>query len=112
VQIAFRFIVGGLVVSLFSLIGDLLKPKSFAGIFGAAPSVALATLALTISSKGQQYAATELRATMCGAMALFVYASMVSWITMRYKLTTLMATTTLLPVWLAIALGGWFFFLN
>jgi len=44
-QLAFRFIVGGLLVSFFAVIGDGLKPKSFAGLFGAAPSVALATLA-------------------------------------------------------------------
>ena len=38
-ELIFRFIVGGLVVSLFAVIGDVLKPKSFAGLFGAAPSV-------------------------------------------------------------------------
>jgi hypothetical protein len=39
-----RFLVGGTIVSLFALIGDLLKPKGFAGLFGTVPSVALATL--------------------------------------------------------------------
>ena len=43
-ELIFRFIVGGLVVSFFAVIGDMLKPKSFAGLFAAAPSVALATL--------------------------------------------------------------------
>ena len=37
-----RFLVGGAVVSAFSMLGDVLKPKSFAGLFAAAPSVALA----------------------------------------------------------------------
>ena len=41
-----RFFIGGAVVSAFALLGDLFKPKSFAGLFGAAPSVALATLGL------------------------------------------------------------------
>jgi hypothetical protein len=40
----FRFVVGGIIVSAFSILGDLLKPRSFAGLFSAAPSVALATL--------------------------------------------------------------------
>ena len=44
-DIVLRFFIGGLIVSVFSLISDLLKPKTFAGLFGAAPSVALATLA-------------------------------------------------------------------
>jgi hypothetical protein len=52
IQIAIRFLVGGLVVSGFAIIGDLLKPKSFAGLFGAAPSVALATLGLTVAKDG------------------------------------------------------------
>ena len=43
-RVLIRFLVGGAVVSVFALIGDLVKPKSFAGLFGAAPSVALATL--------------------------------------------------------------------
>ena len=34
-----RFIVGGLFVSVFAVLGDVLKPKSFAGLFGAAPSL-------------------------------------------------------------------------
>jgi hypothetical protein len=43
-QIFVRFFIGGVVVSAFAVIGDVLRPKSFAGLFGAAPSVALATL--------------------------------------------------------------------
>jgi Protein of unknown function (DUF3147) len=116
VEIFLRFVVGGLLVSvfalIFALIGDLLKPKSFAGIFGAAPSVALATLALTIASKGHQYAADELRATTCGAVAFFFYASAASWLIMRYRLSAITVTTTLIPLWVVIAFGGWFVFLK
>jgi len=54
-----RFLVGGVVVSAFALLGDILRPKSFAGLFGAAPSVALATLSLTLLKEGGQYAALE-----------------------------------------------------
>jgi hypothetical protein len=45
-----RFLVGGAVVSAFAMLGDVLRPKSFAGLFGAAPSVALATLARSTST--------------------------------------------------------------
>jgi hypothetical protein len=54
-----RFLIGGLVVSLFSSLGDVLRPKSFAGLFGAAPSIALATIGLTIEQNGKTYAAVE-----------------------------------------------------
>jgi hypothetical protein len=65
------------VVSAFALIGDLL-PKSFAGLFGAAPSMALATLGLTIATDGAAFAATEARSMIVGAVAFFAYASLVS----------------------------------
>jgi len=39
-----RFLAGGIAVSAFAALGDTLRPKSFAGLFGAAPSIALATL--------------------------------------------------------------------
>jgi hypothetical protein len=45
-DLVIRFLVGGLVVSFFSMIGGALKPKSFAGLFAAAPSVPLATISL------------------------------------------------------------------
>jgi len=52
-QILVRFLVGSAIVAAFAIIGDLLKPKSFAGLFGAAPSVALATLAQPWQPKGR-----------------------------------------------------------
>ena len=48
-ELFLRFAIGGIVVSAFAVLGDSFKPKSFAGLFGAAPSLALATLALTIA---------------------------------------------------------------
>jgi hypothetical protein len=107
-QILIRFVVGGLVVSAFALIGDLLKPKSFAGLFGAAPSVALATLGLTVAKEGSFYAAAEARSMMLGAIAFFVYASFVSWIMMRFKPKALWVTVSSIPVWLLVAFGLWY----
>src|SRR5207248_563936 len=84
-QILLRFLIGGAVVSAFALLGDLFKPKSFAGLFGAAPSVALATLGLAVATEGGRYAAIEARSMVVGALAFFVYASCVSWLIIRYK---------------------------
>jgi hypothetical protein len=67
-----RFVIGGIVVSAFAALGDVLKPKSFAGLFGAAPSIALATLGLTIASKGKIYAATEGRSMIGSVGLLFI----------------------------------------
>ena len=56
-----RFAAGGLIVSLFAMLADILRPKSFAGLFGAAPSVALVTLSLAFFEHGGGYVAAEAR---------------------------------------------------
>jgi hypothetical protein len=106
-EILVRFVVGGAVVSVFSVIGDVLKPKSFAGLFGAAPSVALATLGLTVATEGTSYAATEARSMIAGATAFLFYASLVSWAMMHHRIKALWVTVSAIPVWFAIAFGIW-----
>src|ERR1700743_1379898 len=68
-----RFLVGGAVVSAFSLLGDSLRPRVFAGLFGAAPSVALATLGIAVYHHGAGYAARQTCAMTASAVALAVY---------------------------------------
>jgi hypothetical protein len=55
VDYVLRFLAGGFVVSLFAILGEILRPKSVAGLFGAAPSVALATLSLAFYKEGSDY---------------------------------------------------------
>jgi hypothetical protein len=107
-----RFLIGGVVVTAFSISGELFRPRSFAGLFGAAPSVAVATLALTSSSKGQLYAAVEARSMVAGAVALCLYSLAVAWILMRGRLSTRLATLSCLAVWFGVAFGLWFAFLR
>jgi hypothetical protein len=107
-DIIVRFFIGGLVVSVFSLISDLLKPKTFAGLFGAAPSVALATLALTVLKEGKEYAAIEGHAMILGAIALFAYALGLSHILLRFRLSALPVALVLLLFWIGVATGLWY----
>jgi len=107
-EIALRVIVGGVVVSAFALLGDLLKPKSFAGLFGAAPSVALATVFLTAAKNGQEFARIEARSMILGAVAFFVYASVVSRLLIRRKLPVLSVTSLSMTLWFVCAFGLWF----
>jgi uncharacterized membrane protein (GlpM family) len=111
-QLVFRFFVGGLVVSLFAALGDVLKPKSFAGLFGAAPSVALAKLSLTVSSEGKDYASTEARSMIVGAGAFFVYASLCTRILMKRPLPAHRVSSAALVLWFAVAISAWLVFLN
>ncbi|HZQ74568.1 MAG TPA: DUF3147 family protein [Burkholderiales bacterium] len=102
-----RFVIGGLVVSLFSVLGDLFRPKSFAGLFDAAPSVALATLALAVAKEDALYAGIESRSMIAGALALLVYSQLTSWLLMRDKCSSLVASVASLPAWFAVAFALW-----
>lgn len=51
----------------FATLGDVFKPKSFAGLFGAAPSIALATIVPTVAKQGRAYVAIEARSMLFGA---------------------------------------------
>jgi hypothetical protein len=106
-QLLFRFIVGGLVASLFAALGNILKPESFAGLFGAAPSVALATLGLTIATNGRSYAAIEARSMILGAAAFCMYAALCSRLMMRNEISVATATLSALALWLVLAIGTW-----
>jgi hypothetical protein len=100
-----RFLIGGLAVSAFALLGDLLRPKSFAGLFGAAPSVALATLGMALWQHGASYAAAQSQAMMWGALALLAYSIIVCHLLMRRRWNALPATIAALTVWLGVAFG-------
>jgi hypothetical protein len=104
-EMLFRFVVGGIVVSTFSALGDVLKPKSFAGLFGAAPSVALATLALTVAKEGVNYTALEARSMLAGAVALGIYSYSVMKVMAHRKRSALFVSLSLLSVWFVVAFG-------
>ncbi len=97
--------IGGVVVSLFAVIGDLLRPKSIAGLFGAAPSIAIATLALTVSKDGQDYAALEARSAILGAVALCLYCVLVCQLLKRHRLNALLSSVLSMAIWLICAFG-------
>jgi Protein of unknown function (DUF3147) len=102
-QWVFRFLAGGAIVSLFALAGDVLRPKGFAGLFSAAPSVALATLALTAYEEGKAYAALEARSMMLGAVALVIYACGCVYLMARRHTKAGTASVVMLLVWAAVA---------
>ena len=107
VELLLRFVIGGLVVSAFSLISEALKPQTFAGVFGAAPSVALATLGLTFILKPASDVAKEGHAMLAGAVALFVYCLLVSGLFYRFAHHPVAEATLPWLPWFAVAFGLW-----
>jgi hypothetical protein len=106
-QLIFRFVVGGLIVSAFASFGDVVKPKSFAGLFAAAPSVALTTLGLTVVTDGKFYAAAEGRSMIAATIGLFLYATVAMRLIMKYRLHAGLAAICAIPVWFVCGLGLW-----
>ena len=106
-----RFIFGGFAVSAFAALGDICRPKSFAGIFGAAPSIAIATLSITFFKHGADYVAIEGRSMILGAFALALYSLASCQLLMRFKLSGLASAIPAIVVWIATAFGlCWVFF--
>jgi hypothetical protein len=100
-----RFLAGGIAVSAFAALGDTLRPKSFAGLFGAAPSIALATLLITLSQNGAPFAATEGRSMSWGPSRLPAYSWVVCVLLKKFLLSSWTATMAALVVWFVAALG-------
>jgi hypothetical protein len=105
IEYVVRFLVGGVAVSAFAMLGDMLRPKSFAGVFAAAPSVALATLGIAVYMHGAGYAAQQTWAMSAGAIALAVYGGTVCHLLMRARFRVASATLVSVVLWLVVAFG-------
>jgi Protein of unknown function (DUF3147) len=71
--IALKAVVGGVAVVAFSLLGQAGHPKRFAGLFAAAPSVAVASLALTVITKGDAGAVPYAQGMLIGSAGMLAY---------------------------------------
>lgn len=107
IELIFRFIIGGLVVCSFAVIGAVIKPTSLGGICGAAPSVALATLGLTFFTKGNSVASIEGRSMIISAVALLAYCLTVRYFLPHRNRNALVITATTGLAWFVVAFGLW-----
>lgn len=106
-QLALRFAIGGVVVALFSTVGEGFKPKTFAGIFGAAPSVALGSLLLLSLQEGGDRTASEGYAMAWGGVAMVAYSVILSLIVARLRWKAWLEAIAEWSVWLAVAFAAW-----
>jgi uncharacterized membrane protein (GlpM family) len=107
-DLALRFVIGGAVVSAFAAIAEVFEPKSFSGLFGAAPSVAIATLALTYHHDGPTATATAARWMLVATPALFIYGGCCVAACRRDHVPVSVAAIAAWLAWLAVAFGLWF----
>ncbi len=96
---------GGLFVVVFALLGETLTPKRFAGLFSAAPSVALANLSVTIIDKGTGDARQNTIGMLVGAVALLCFCLAARRLVARFDAAIGSALACL--VWLTVAVSGY-----
>jgi hypothetical protein len=106
-ELLLRFLLGGIIVSAFAVISDIVQPKTYGGTFGGAPSVALASLGLTFAIQGGRVAALDGRSMLAGAVALFGYSVAAKYLIMHRRWRAPIAASVLWLVWLAIAFALW-----
>jgi hypothetical protein len=70
-----RVVAGGTLVVAFAMLADMLKPKMFAGLFGAAPSVATASLLVSGLALGPAKDERYASGMIAGAIGLVVYSA-------------------------------------
>lgn len=101
--LALRGLAGGTLVVVFALISEAVKPKAFAGIFAAAPSVAVASLTITVLTDGAAKARLSSMGMVAGGvgMALCCIVAVATIPQMKALKGSLVA----IAAWLAVALG-------
>lgn len=77
IEVALKMLAGGLFVLAFAALAQMLAPKRFAGVFSAAPSVALGSLLVTAAFSGPKDVALSARGMAVGAVAFALYCATV-----------------------------------
>lgn len=105
-ELLWRFLLGGAIVSAFALVGDVVRPKRFAGLFSAAPSVALATLALTVAKDGPIVASIEARSMVLSSVGFIFYAYTVQRVLASGRSPAIRVSMAALTIWALVALAA------
>src|SRR5487761_534466 len=92
---------GGTLVVTFALLAEGLSPKRFAGLFSAAPAVAVAGLTLVLIDKGARDTHQEAVGMLAGSAGMIAYAATV--IPLLRRLHAGRAAATALGAWLLAA---------
>jgi Protein of unknown function (DUF3147) len=73
VEVLLKALAGGLFVLAFAALAQMITPKRFAGVFSAAPSVALGSLLVTLAFSGMADVAAAGRGMIAGAVGFTAY---------------------------------------
>jgi hypothetical protein len=104
-EVALKALAGGLLVLAFAAVSKILKPERFAGVFSAAPSVALGSLAVTLMFTGTKDLAALGAGMIVGAAAFVVYCLAATPLVRRFG--AWMGSAGALLIWAAVAAVGY-----
>jgi uncharacterized membrane protein (GlpM family) len=99
--LAVKGVAGGALVVAFALLSETLKPKRFAGLFSAAPAVALAGMVVVLLTKGSHHTRENAIGMIAGSVAMAAYTAAV--IPLLRRTNAPRASVLAMPVWLATA---------
>jgi uncharacterized membrane protein (GlpM family) len=105
VQLVLKGLAGGTFVVAFALIGSVVKPKRFAGLFSAAPSVAIASLLIAAYAVGVSKTDQDARSMILGAVAMIV--ASVLGLPLLGRLSALRTASCIAGFWFAAAALGY-----
>lgn len=99
--LAIKGLLGGSLVAVFALLSEGLSPKRFAGLFSAAPAVAIAGLAVVLLDKGSHDAHQNAVGMLAGSAGMIAYASAV--VPLLRRLRASRAAACALAAWVLAA---------
>ncbi len=101
IVLAIKGLVGGTLVVAFALLSEGLGPKRFAGLFSAAPAVALAGLAVVLLDKGAHDGHQNATGMIAGGVGMIAYAGAV--IPLLKRTRARRAASSAMVAWFGVA---------
>jgi hypothetical protein len=101
--LALRGLAGGALVVAFALIGEVASPKAFSGLFSAAPSVAVASVLITLAFESAPKARADMTGMVVGAVGMAACCVVAAAAVPR--LGALVGSGVAWLAWAAVALG-------
>lgn len=98
-------LIGGCVVTAFAVVGEVMRPRKVAGVTSGAPSVAIASLAVTTVAVGASAAASQALGMTAGAAALLVWC--LCGLDTIKRFGALKGSVLATVAWLGTAVGLW-----
>jgi uncharacterized membrane protein (GlpM family) len=101
VALAAKALLGGSLVVVFALLSQTMSPKRFAGLFSAAPAVAIAGMGVALVAKGRHEVRESALGMIAGCVGMAAYA--VAVVPLLRRVPAFAASGLALGLWFVVA---------